>query len=387
MSAEVIQAKYDALEVIAQKFGQESEASSEMYGRIQQAIQSLEQGGWEGKGSSAFFAEMNQTVNPALQRLINALDEARSVTLEIKQIIQQAEEEAAAPFGGGAADGGGSVTEPGAIGTPGAGGGTAVDPRNPFVARDPHSLFTDKYMDSLVGSSIRGEDSQRLNNAMKELYKDPSGADLDRAINEIAAIRGVPADQLKADYQKFQQIREQARAIARQKGIEPPEAINDFFHGDFMGSTAQLRYGQVVGDAFGIDPVFGAMLNPTGGMVGAGNWAVNPGDDDALGYHGIVHDAAGYLYNYHDLGPGYNYLGQESHRDPGNPLTGQQSGVRYWNEKLNPGIITDVTHGVGDFVIDNTEHVIDTAGRGIDAVRNFGGDAAEEMGKLLEFVF
>ena len=48
-----------------------------------------------------------------------------------------------------------------------------------------------------------------------------------------------------------------------------------------MGTTAQLRYGQVVGDAFGIDPVFGAMLNPTGGMVGPGNWAVNPGDDDA----------------------------------------------------------------------------------------------------------
>ena len=122
-------------------------------------------------------------------------------------------------------------------------------------------------------------------------------------------------------------------------------------------------------------------------MVGPGNWAVNPGDDDALGYHGIVHDAAGYLYNYHDLGPGYNYLGQENQRDPGNPLTGQQSGVRYWNEKLNPGIVTDVVHGVGDFVIDNTERVIDTVGNGFHAVQNFGGEAAEEVGELLEFVF
>jgi hypothetical protein len=68
-------------------------------------------------------------------------------------------------------------------------------------------------------------------------------------------------------------------------------------------------------------------------------------------------------------------------------LTGQQSGVRYWNEKLNPGIVTDIVHGVGDFVIDSTERVIDTVGSGFEAVENFGGEAAEEMSELLEFVF
>lgn len=386
MTAEIIQAQYEQLEKVASQFGQQSEMNAEMYGRIQQAVQALEQGGWEGQGANAFFAEMDGTINPALQRLVNALDEARSVTLEIKQVIQQAEEEAAAPFGGRAAEGNGSVAAPGVIGGPGPISGTPVGPSS-FVVRDPNSLFTDSYMDSLVGLKIRGEDSQRLNNAMEELYNNPTGADLDRVINEIAEIRGVPADKLKADYQKFLQLREQANVIAQQKGIDPPEAVNEFFHGDFMGTTAQLRYGKVVGDAFGIDPVFGALLNPTGGMVGPGNWAVNPGDNDALGYHGIVHDAAGYLYNFHDLGPGYNYLGEEGHRDPGNPLVGQQSGVRYWNEKLNPGLVTDVVHGVGDFVIDNTERVINTVGDGIDAVQDFGGEAAEEVSELWEFVF
>ena len=255
MSSDVIQANYEALESIAARFGQQSEMNAAMYGRLRQAVQVLEQGGWEGQGSSAFFAEMDGTIYPALQRLIDALDEAQSTTLEIKQIIQQAEEEAAAPFGGRAAEGGGTVADPGAIGTSGTGGGTPVDPNNPLVARDPHSLFTDKYMDSMVGSKIAGEDSQRLNNAMKDLAKNPTGADLDRTISEIADIRGVPADQLKADYQKFLQIREQAREIARQKGIDPPEAVDDFFHGDFMGTTAQLRYGQVVGDAFDIDSI------------------------------------------------------------------------------------------------------------------------------------
>lgn len=386
MNADVIQANYDALEALATKFGQEAENNSELNGRIQQAVQSLEHGGWQGMGASAFFTEMDGTVYPAVQRLINALEEARSVTLEIKQVIQQAEKEAAAPFGGRAADGSGPVAAPGVIDGPGPVSGTPVDPST-LVVRDPNSLFTDPYMDSLVGLEIQGEDSQRLNNAMEALYNNPTGADLDRAINEIAAIRGVPAAKLKADYEKFLQLREQANAIARQKGIAPPEAVNEFVHGDFMGTTAQLRYGKVVGDAFGIDPVFGALLNPTGGMVGPGNWAVNPGDNDALGYHGIVHDAAGYLYNFHDLGPGYNYLGEEGHRDPGNPLVGQQSGVRYWNEKLNPGLVTDVTHGVGDFVIDNTERVINTVGDGFDAIRNFGGEAAEEVSELWEFVF
>jgi WXG100 family type VII secretion target len=100
MNADVIQTNYDALEAIAQKFGQEAESNTELNGRVQQAVQSLEQGGWEGQGANAFFAEMDQTINPALQRLIHALEEAQSVTLKIKQVIQQAEKEASAPFGG-----------------------------------------------------------------------------------------------------------------------------------------------------------------------------------------------------------------------------------------------------------------------------------------------
>ena len=36
---------------------------------------------------------------------------------------------------------------------------------------------------------------------------------------------------------------------------------------------------------------------------------------------------------------------------------------------------------------DNTERVIDTVGSGIDAIQDFGGAAAEQVGELLEFVF
>ncbi len=121
MNADVIQTNYDALEAIAQKFGHEAESNTELNGRVQQAVQALEQGGWEGQGANAFFAEMDQITYPALQRLIQALEEAKSVTIKIKQIIQQAEEEASAPFGGSYAPTGSG--QPGAAaGSPASGG-------------------------------------------------------------------------------------------------------------------------------------------------------------------------------------------------------------------------------------------------------------------------
>ncbi|GJM42727.1 MAG: hypothetical protein DHS20C20_30090 [Ardenticatenaceae bacterium] len=383
MPAEIIQAQYEQLDNIANRFGQAAETNATLMQQVNQAVQALQNSGWEGKGSAAFFAEMESTTNPALQRLIHALEEAQTATLEIKQIIQQAEEEASAPFGNGE-----GVPSPVVSGIPGAmNWGSPPSSANPLATRDANTLFTEQNLDSLVGIQIKGEDTKALNKAMEALAKNPTGADLDKVLDDIAAARGVPADKIKADYQKFLQIREQALATARQKGLDPPPAINDFFHDDFAGSSAQLRTGKMIGDAFNIDPAIGALLNPTGGMVGPGNWAYNPSDDSAVGYHGIAHDAAGYLYNYHDLGPGYDYLGLESHRDSSNPLVGQQSGIRYWNEKLNPGLITDVGHGVGDFVIDGGERVIDTVQEIGGRIGDFIGDAADEVGDLLELVF
>ena len=170
---------------------------------------------------------------------------------------------------------------------------------------------------------------------MDSLAADPRGPGADQALHQIADLRGKPYESIRADYDKFLQIQAQAAANARAKGIDPPPPLSQLLHGDFMGTTPQMRYGQMVGQAFGIDPVFGALLNPTGGMVGPGNAAYAPGDDSAVGYHGEVHDAAGYLYNFHNTGPGYNYLGRES-TDTGFPLTGQVSGVSYWVQKIHP---------------------------------------------------
>jgi hypothetical protein len=92
--------------------------------------------------------------------------------------------------------------------------------------------------------------------------------------------------------------------------------------------------------------------------VGPGNGAVD-GNDSAIGYHGAVHDAGGYLYNFHNQGPGYDYLGREG-RDTSSPLSGQRSGISYWREKLpDRGTGHKVTDSVGDVVMDGVVGGID----------------------------
>jgi hypothetical protein len=203
---------------------------------------------------------------------------------------------------------------------------------------------------------------------MYDLSRNPTGADLDRTLNTIAEIRGRPPTEIRAEYDRFLQVRAQAEQIGQARGQGAVPSLDRTFHEDFMGTTPQLRFGQMVGDAFGIDPVFGAMLSPTGGMVGPGNWAYAPSNDSAVGYHGVAHDAAGYLYNYHGVGPGYDYLNREG-LDRGNPLTGQVSGTRYWTELIHPS--TTPLFQVQDRAVDFFRSSAESVGRFFDNARIF----------------
>lgn len=128
--ADVIQAQYEQLAEIASRFGQQGEVSEEISAQVAQAMSSLQDGGWIGLGADAFFAEMESLVLPGMQRLAAALAEARVVTLQIRDVLQQAEEEASSPFGGSAGPGlagpgapgidGGQATVPGGVGPGGA---------------------------------------------------------------------------------------------------------------------------------------------------------------------------------------------------------------------------------------------------------------------------
>lgn len=378
MTNELIQAQYEQLEAVAQQFAERSDGIEQMRVALMQRKDALHGGGWEGEGSEAFYGEMESLIFPAVIRLRDALGEANRVTLQIIQIVRTGEEAAAQPFrenngafnvpfggatsgvGGRATSGGnadgltsGDAMEGGSAGTGAMSGGGTVSTPTPISTNE---IFATPYMESLIGSSYQGADSAELNTAMTTLAGNPSPAQVDQALDEIARLRGVPRDQIQAQYERFLDLKAESAQIGAMNDQSPINELNETLHGDFMGTTVQLRYGQLVGDALGIDPVFGSLLNPTGGLVGPGNYALDLGPDSPLSYHGIVHDAAGYLYNYHDTGPGYNYLGQER-RDTANPLTGQESGIRFWNEKLGAGRIETFVTNTGGTIAGEIEDV------------------------------
>ena len=93
-----IRADYDQLEQLANQFANQSQAIQQMLQNVRGSMDPLQSGGWIGRGSDAFFSEMQSEVLPATQRLQEALDEANRVTKQIIQTVKQAEEEASSPF-------------------------------------------------------------------------------------------------------------------------------------------------------------------------------------------------------------------------------------------------------------------------------------------------
>ncbi|MCG8346231.1 MAG: WXG100 family type VII secretion target [Chloroflexales bacterium] len=93
-----IRADYEQLEDVASRFANQSQVIQQMLEKVRGSMSKLEDGGWIGRGSDAFFQEMNSEVLPASLRLQEVLDEASQVTRAIVQIVQQAEDEACSPF-------------------------------------------------------------------------------------------------------------------------------------------------------------------------------------------------------------------------------------------------------------------------------------------------
>lgn len=93
-----IEVNYEQMEQIASQFANQAQEVQQMVQKVRSSMSNLENGGWEGRGSDAFFAEMNSEVLPASERLQQALEEANRVTKSIMQTVQQAEEEASAQF-------------------------------------------------------------------------------------------------------------------------------------------------------------------------------------------------------------------------------------------------------------------------------------------------
>jgi len=93
-----IRADYEQLEQVASQFASQAEAIQEMLQTVRSSMDKLEDDGWIGRGSDAFFGEMHDEVLPAVLRLYDALMDGSQVTKDIVQTMQEAEEDASSPF-------------------------------------------------------------------------------------------------------------------------------------------------------------------------------------------------------------------------------------------------------------------------------------------------
>ena len=132
-------------------------------------------------------------------------------------------------------------------------------------------------------------------------------------VENIAKSCGIEREyfsKFKTNFYNFIQLYAVRRDYIKNSGAEDIE-LNNEATSQFRASKDHLIFGKIVGDALGLHPSLGALLNPTGGIVGTNNsnmflrsFAILP----SFRKNGIIHDATGYLRYYHGIGPGYKYL-------------------------------------------------------------------------------
>jgi WXG100 family type VII secretion target len=97
MAADEIKADYEQLAQAVNRFDAQSQQIQQMAQSVQRSMETL-RSGWEGRGSQAFFSELQGKVLPGVNRLYLAMAQAAQVTQQISQVLRQAEEEASRPF-------------------------------------------------------------------------------------------------------------------------------------------------------------------------------------------------------------------------------------------------------------------------------------------------
>ena len=97
MSAPRIEANYEMLETVIQKFTQQGDAVEQMLQNVRNHMEDL-RNEWIGEGSEAFFNEMDDLVLPGVNRLCQALAEASQMVKDASDTMSDAEEEAANGF-------------------------------------------------------------------------------------------------------------------------------------------------------------------------------------------------------------------------------------------------------------------------------------------------
>jgi len=84
---------YDDLNTIVGKFKNEAQEIDSMGKQTKGKVESLHNNQWVGLGADKFFSEMEQSVLPAVGRLVQALNYAAETTQKIANTVRSFDEE------------------------------------------------------------------------------------------------------------------------------------------------------------------------------------------------------------------------------------------------------------------------------------------------------
>lgn len=212
--------------------------------------------------------------------------------------------------------------------------------------------------------ATRNEEVKSLGKHLKELYDlieigKGLSTDAETYLKEIIKIRtkgrpGFYETKMVADYKKVLLLRGQREDMERNlleqqcfqciHNRKRPRAVlreDDWY----WGTKQQLRCGEIIADTLGgLDPAFGVLLYPAGGRTDLANpnkkqfriTGKEKEEIDAMLFHTATHDACGYLNEYHQIGPGYNYLGTMLTVFPTCiPQSGRLAALMFWKRLIN----------------------------------------------------
>jgi WXG100 family type VII secretion target len=94
MPAVQIRIAYDEMGQAAKTFQKNADDIASVHQRIKAAQDKLADGDWIGKGADKFQGEMEDSINPSLKGLQQAMEEASKVSGDISKIMHEADEEA-----------------------------------------------------------------------------------------------------------------------------------------------------------------------------------------------------------------------------------------------------------------------------------------------------
>jgi len=95
MPALQIRISYDEMGQVAKTFNKNAEDVAQVSQRIKAAQDTLAQGDWIGQGANKFQGEMEDSINPSMQGLQQAMEEASQVSQNISKVMHEADEESA----------------------------------------------------------------------------------------------------------------------------------------------------------------------------------------------------------------------------------------------------------------------------------------------------